>query len=69
MLVVSVNKILHWCQIVSGGRNYTCPTKVTDGSLYFHFKKEWHKVADYLFEHADELVEIGGKAFLRKYRE
>ena len=39
MLVLGVNKILKWCQIVSNGRTYTCPTKEINGKLFFHFKK------------------------------
>lgn len=42
MLVLGINKILNWCHITSGGRNYTCPTKLIDGKLFFHFKKEWY---------------------------
>ena len=45
MLVLGINKILNWCHITSGGRNYTCPTKLIDGKLFFHFKKEWYSVA------------------------
>ena len=43
MLVLGVNKILKWCQILSGGRRYTCPTKEIDGKLFFAFKS-WHPV-------------------------
>ena len=28
MLVLGINKILNWCHITSGGRNYTCLTKI-----------------------------------------
>ena len=45
MLVLGINKILGWCQIVSGGRRYTCPTKEIDGDLCFAFKRSWHPVA------------------------
>ena len=38
MLVLGVNKILKWCQILSGGRRYTGPTKEFDGTLFFAFK-------------------------------
>ena len=48
MLVLGINKILNWCHITSGGRNYTCPTKLIDGKLFFHFKKEWYSVAGFL---------------------
>ena len=56
-----VNKILKWCQVLSGGRRYTCPTKEIDGKLFFAFKKAWHPMEEYITEHTDELVEIGGK--------
>jgi|BioPla2DNA2_1021312.scaffolds.fasta_scaffold18425_5 hypothetical protein len=68
MLVLGVNKILKWCQILSGGRRYTCPTKDIDGKLFFAFKKAWHPVEEYITEHTDELVEVGGKIFSRPFR-
>lgn len=67
MLVLGVNKILHWCQIISGGRRYTCPTKLIDGKLFFHFKKGWHSVAEFISDHAEELVSEGGKVFSRPF--
>lgn len=70
MTVLGVNKILNWCQIVSdSGRRYTCYTKVIDGALCFFFKKQWHKVGDYLNDYTDELVDLGGKIISRKYME
>ena len=39
MLVLGVNRILKWCQITTGGRRYTCPTKEIDGELFFCLKK------------------------------
>lgn len=69
MLVLGVNKILKWCQVVSGGRRYTCLTKTMDGKLFFHFKKEWHSVAEFISDHAEELVSEGGKVLLRPFRE
>lgn len=54
MLVLGINHILKWCQIVSGGRRYTCPTKVINGELFFHFKKEWHRVLDFATKHTHE---------------
>lgn len=69
MWVTGVNKILNWCQILSNGRRYTCPTKYIDGKLFFLHKKEWHSVAKYISEHAEELVEIGGKVISRKFKE
>ena len=68
MLVLGVNKILKWCQITTGGRRYTCPTKEINGELCFAFKKAWHPVAKFISENAHELVEEGGKSFLRPYR-
>ena len=63
MLVLLINKILNWCQIASEGRTYTCPTKLIDGKLFFRFKKEWHSVAEFVSDHAEELVLEGGKIF------
>ena len=54
MLVLGVNKILKWCQVTTGGRRYTCPTKLIDGKLFFHFKKAWHPVAECISDHAEE---------------
>lgn len=68
MLVLGINKILKWCQIVSGGRRYTCPTKEINGELFFIFKKEWHKVADFVSDHAEELIEEGGKVFSQPFK-
>lgn len=67
MIVLGVNKILNWCQIVSGGRRYTCPTKKIDGQLCFVFKENWHPVAEYISEYAEELVKEGGKIFSRPF--
>lgn len=61
MLVLGINKILKWCQITSGGRKYTCPTKEVNGELLFHFKKEWHKVSEFASDHIEELVQEGEK--------
>lgn len=49
MLVLGINYILNWVQIISDGRKYTCPTKEINGELFFKFKKEWHKVAEYMY--------------------
>lgn len=68
MLVSGINRVLNWCQVISGGRRYTCPTKMVDGNLFFHFKKEWHGVADFVSEHAEELVSEGGKVFSRPFK-
>ena len=69
MLVLGVNRILKWCQIISEGRRYTCITKLVDGKLYFNFKKEWHSVAEFASDHASELVSEGGKIFSRPFKE
>ena len=68
MLVLSVNKILKWCQITSGGRSYTCPTKEISGQLCFRFKNIWHPIADFIAENAHEMVEEGGITLIRSYR-
>ena len=68
MLVLGVNKILKWCQIASGGRRYTCPTKEINGQLCFAFKKAWHPVTEFISDHAVELVQEGGKVFSRPFR-
>lgn len=69
MLISRINRIMNWCQIISGGRHYTCPTKMVDGKLYFHFKKEWYSVAEYISGHVEELVSEGGKVFSRTFKE
>ena len=69
MLILGVNRILKWCQVLSGGRRYTCPTKMVGGKLFFHLKKEWHSVAEFISDHAEELVSEGGKVFSRPFKE
>lgn len=54
MKILGINHILKWVQITSNGRRYTCPTKEINGELFFHFKKEWHKVADFISEFTSE---------------
>lgn len=66
MLILGINRVLKWVQVTTGGRSYTCPMKEVDGVLYFHFKKEWHKVMDFVSDHTTELVEEGGKIFSRR---
>ena len=68
MLVLGINKILKWCQITTGGRRYTCPTKEINGELCFLFKKVWHPVAKYISEQTEELVQEGGKVFSRLFK-
>ncbi len=68
MIVSGINSILKWCQVISGGRQYTCPTKLIDGKLFFKFKREWHSVAEFIADNAEELVSEGGKAFSRPFK-
>lgn len=42
---------------------YSCAAK----ELYFHFKKEWHSVAEFASENLTELVSEGGKVFSRPF--
>jgi hypothetical protein len=65
LLVLDVNKILKWCSITSGGKKYTRPIKEVNGELFFLFKKSWHRVNDFLSDHAEELVQEGAKIFSR----
>lgn len=67
MLVLSVNKIAKWCQLISNGRTYTRPTKEINGVLCFSFKKAWHPVSNFLCDNAHELVRIGEETILRKF--
>ena len=67
MLVLGVNKILNWCQITTGGRRYTCPTKEINGTLCFIFKKAWHPVAEFASEYCEELVQECSKVFSRPF--
>lgn len=49
MLILSINEVLNWVQIVAdNGRKYTCPMKKIGDELFFNFKKQDHKVADYV---------------------
>ncbi len=68
MLVLGINEILKWCQIASGGRTYNCPTKSINGELFFKFKNNWHKVAEFVSDNAEILIEEGGKVFSRKFK-
>lgn len=68
MIVCGINKILNWCQVISGGRRYTCRTKIIDGELFFIFKNEWHEIAEYVSEHAEELVSESGRVFTRPFK-
>lgn len=68
MLVLGINKILNWCQIITGTSTYTCPTKLINGKLCFRFKKEWYSVAGYVSGNAEELVSEGGEIFSRPFK-
>ena len=68
MLVLGVNKILRWCQITTGGRTYTCPTKEINGVRCFVFKRAWHPVSEFISDHAEELVQEGGRIFSRPFK-
>jgi len=68
MQILGINRILGWCQVTSKGRKHTCITKNIDGELFFHFKKEWHRVADYISGNVEELVQEGGKIRSRPFK-
>lgn len=68
MLVSGINKVLNWCQVISNGRQYTCPTKTINGKLSFYFKKEWHSVAEFVTDHTLELISENGKVFSRIFK-
>lgn len=67
MLILSVNKILKWCQITADGRTYTCPTEIIDNVLHFKFKNHRYKVSEYVGEYTTELVEKNGRIILEKF--
>lgn len=69
MLVLGICDTLKmkWCQIATGGRRYTCPTKVINGELFFRFKNVWHPVAQFVSDNAEILVEEGGKVFSKQF--
>ena len=71
MLVLGVTDTLKmkWCQITTGGRRYTCPTKNINGELCFWFKKAWHPVAKFISNRAEVLVEEGGRVFSRPFKD
>ena len=54
MMVLCINHIGEWVQIISNGRRYTCPMKEIDGELFFIFKNKWHKVIDFTSEFTTE---------------
>lgn len=67
MIVMAVNKACEWCQIATETGTYTCPIRRIDGELFFKFKREWHSVAKYISENADELAYVGNKLVNRSY--
>ncbi len=48
MSILCINEVLNWVQITANGRTYTCPMKKIGDELFFNFKKQDHKVADYV---------------------
>ena len=38
MLILSINEVLNWVSITTGGRKYTCPIKRINGELFFNLK-------------------------------
>ena len=50
MLVMTICKHMNMVHITKGGRSYTCPTKMIDGTLCFQFLNKWHKVSDYMYK-------------------
>lgn len=68
MKISCINEVLKWIQITTGGRRYTCNSKIINGELCFLFKKEWHKVADYVCEHTSEFISEGGKLISRNLK-
>ena len=37
-------------------------------NCFFRFKNEWHKGAEFVSNHAEELVEEGGKIFSQSFK-
>lgn len=54
MMIMGINHVLEWVQITTNGRTYTCSMKEISGELYFKFKNEWHRVADYISDYTTE---------------
>jgi len=54
--------------VLSNGRKYTCNLKEVNGKLCFYFKKAYHPITEYISDHADELVEEGGKIISRPFK-
>lgn len=68
MLVLGINRVLNWCQVLSNGRKYTCPTQEINGGLFFKFKNAWHPIANYVCEHTEQLVREGEHVFSRPFK-
>lgn len=68
MLVLGINRILKWVQITTGKGTYTCPLKEIDGELFFLFKKELHRVADFSSDLTTELFSEGGKVLSKTFK-
>ena len=68
MIVLGLNRIGNWCQVLSNGRKYTCRLKEIDGKLFFYFKKEYHPLMEYLSDTAHELVSDRGKVIFKQFK-
>jgi hypothetical protein len=68
MNIFGINKILGIVQIYNNGRKFSCPTKEINGELFFHFKKQWFKVADYVSEYTDVLEYINNNVILKRLK-
>lgn len=67
MLILGINHLTNWLQITTENGRYTCPTKTINGELFFRFKKEWHKVIDYVSEYTTELISKNGETISRPF--
>lgn len=67
MIVFSINRVLNWCQVITGTGTYTCPIKELNGELFFRFKKDWHPVTKYITERTRELIKENGKIFEKSF--
>jgi hypothetical protein len=71
MLVLGIVDTVNakWCQITTGGRRYTCPVKVDNGEMFFRFKRAWHPISQFVSDHAEVLVQEGGKTFSKPFKQ
>lgn len=69
MLVLGITDTVNakWCQVLVDGRKYTRTVKEIDGKLFFKFKNAWHPVAQHVSDHAEVLVQEGGKTFSKPF--